>query len=379
MKRLLTIALALCLLAGQARAEIIFAYWGGEAAQSAVNEALEKYNKKSTLASAIAFDSREEYVRALPTLSADVLLLDPALLYAQTRDGASRLANIEDYAGIIELENFAYVPLRSLTVNDTLLGVPVSGGARLYLWNGAAPADEIALAQAAADWRAGGGEALVAVDAPGCALLLIARLQSLHGRDWLTEKGEVAFSQEEIEAACRWLQSLMNAGVFAVYADPLAPWSEGRCAAVWIDCADAPAYQAAAPEGAAVTLLSHIASSLPFEGDMQWAGRALGISAASANAPQAAGFIQFLLNSDKGARALADAFGTPLSADGMVSANRYRLLDASLTAAAKEALSWGRYALPYGFSAHTETYAEMASALPANAAQAARLLREIWE
>ena len=365
MKRMIALVLTLLLIGSAAEAELRFACYGdaAEACALATTRYAKVYPKRKTKWTTVAYADREAYAeawRADPAGFADVALLDAALL--DELQGVSPLpcAELEQFAKQLKLDGFSFLALTTLTLNKQLIAVPVSTSARLFYWNNSLrkragfelPAQWDELAAIGAKMQAYNDGYCVAADATARMALLVGRLQSKHGRDWLTAQNQCAYTAAELAEGLEWLRQLERERVLAPLAvqgdDALAAWSTGRYACVCLWNADQPAVAQALPDGDTLKYTA-LPAGLPFDGNMQRVDCALTLSAACADPTAAARFMNYLLNEESGQRALAGALGVPASASGLSTATGFRLLDPDLIAATRTALAVGRYVQPLSF------------------------------
>lgn len=365
----------LSLVAGAESAQeaLVVSYWGDAAVAEVTLNAAERFmvGAKNVTLQTHAFEERADYVDWLAGAwdtgtVVDVVELDMEMLrtLGQNEQGAARLADLETYSKQLDLGQFSYLGLVNGTVEGRLCAVPVSMTSHLLFWNTtalndlgmkAAPTNMEELITLAASLRSAGGGYPLAADAESRIALMVTYLQSLYGQPWIdTKTGRVSFSVEQVAQGMRYLNSFESAGVWpklSEQGDILEGFGKGKYLGCWAWDTQVLALSAALPDGSKLEAATELSEWAPYNGGFQKALRMFAIPENAKNPNLGAKLIEYLLNSEKGARILADSRGTPISTAGFTVCQRYRLLDKVRSKANKAALSWARYPMPLGFEA----------------------------
>lgn len=372
---LVLFCLLLSLVAGAESAQetLVFSFWGDTAVTEVTLSAAERFmvGAKNADLQTHAFETRADYVGWLAGAcdageAIDVVELDMEMLRTmwQSDQGIARFADLETYAKQLDLGQFSYLGLVEGTVEGQLCAVPVSMTSHLLFWNATAlndlglkalPTNMEELISLAESLRSVGGGYPLAADAESRIALMVTYLQSLYGQPWIDAKtGRVSFSVEQVAQGMRYLNSFESAGVWpklSEQGDILEGFGQGKYLGCWAWDTQALALNAALPDGSELEAATQLSEWTPYDGGFQKALRMFAIPQNAKNPTLGAKLIEYLLNSEKGARILADSRGTPISTAGLAVCQKYRLLDKVRSKANKAALSWARYPMPLGFEA----------------------------
>lgn len=347
---------------------ISFSWWGDASQSETIREAAKIFVKSNkTPIKSTAFQSRSSYMKKLSArldegTAASVVLLDEEMLRTLARDekGQLRFLDMETLTGTIDLTQFSFLGLQGCTVDGQLCAVPVGMTAHVFMWDQSAlkragfaiPKTTEELLEASETRYQQEGTYLLGTDAVGRMALLVTYLQSEYGLSWVNpETGRSDFSAEQVAEGMRYLRRLEAAYVLAPYDEGehlMASFRAGRYAGIWIWDSEA-GRAAAALNGRKLVFASHLTDWGPYDGGFEKVQCMLAIPETTTEFKTAASLIQFLLNSEAGARALGDVWGIPDSKSGVKFASK--TLDQNRRQASQEALSWPRNSMPMAFEA----------------------------
>lgn len=350
-----------------------YAWWGDAALTQATQTGVSRFvtAQKGAFAPLLThpFETRESYAAwllgQLPQGGGgDVVELDTELFRQLALDdgGAPRFFDLETFPKL-GLTQFSYWGLLAGTAGGRLCALPMSMTSHVFFWNLTAltgaglqpPESLLALKDAAQSLGANGHRYPLAATAEGRVALMITHLQSKYGKPWLdAATGSPAFSSEEVAQGLTYLQDLETWGVLPKLSEQgeiETGFQEGRYLGVWVWDSQAQTFGEALPQGSKTQAIACLTDWGPYAGGFQKPLRMIAISQNTKDPAQAAKLLEFLLNSDKGARALKDLRGTPASQSGFGVCNSRRLLNKTRSEANRVALSWARYPMPLGFDA----------------------------
>ena len=377
-KRGMAVTLLLCLLFHTAalaegnKQTLHFAWWGNaemiQTTQAAVDEFV-KARRRTVAVDPHAVGTRDAYVEWLSGqfnagAPGDVVELDAEMFrtLARNANGSSRLMDLEIFVKRLDLTQFSYFGLISCLIDDRVCAIPISMSSHVFFWNTTAlkerkvsmPENNAELLTLAASLRDHGMYPLAA-SAESRIALLITWLQSKYGQPWISQAtGEVSFMGEQVAEGLRYLDLFEKGGVWPKLAEQgnlLHGWREGRYAGVWAWDTQAAELNAVLPADAKMETTARLLNWSPYGGGFQRVNRMLAIPKSAREPLLAAEFIEFLLNSEKGAVELKDLRGTPISRKGAYNGTKKRALNRAQTVANETALSWARYLMPPGFDA----------------------------
>lgn len=347
---------------------ISFSWWGDAAQSETIREAARIFAKSNkTLIVSTAFQSRNSYMQKLATRLNDgtatsVMQLDEEMLRTLARDenGRLRFLDMETLMGTIDLTQFSFLGLQGCTVDGRLCAVPVSMTAHVFMWDQATlkragfsiPKTTEDLLEMGETRYQQEGTYLLGADNLGRMALLVTYLQSEYGLSWVNpETGQSDFSVEQVAEGMRYLLRLEAAYVLAPYKkgeDLMASFGAGRYAGLWIWDSEAGRAEEAL-NGRKLVYASRLTDWGPYDGGFEKVQCMLAIPETTGEFKTAASLIQFLLNSEAGAKALGDVWGIPDSKSGVKFADK--TLDQNRRQANQEALSWPRNSMPMAFEA----------------------------
>ena len=352
---------------------VLFSWFGSPALTQATQEGISAFVQSQRTKPVIqyrAVENRDHYASWLGeqwnSLNAgDLVELDAEMLrlMAKNETGMRRLADMEMFVNQVDLSQYSYLGLVGCLVDGILCAVPVSLSSHVFFWNVTAlkslklspPAGEAELFAMAANLRVAGFYPLAA-DAQSRMAMMVTYLQCRYGQPWVNEETqEVSFTQAQIIEGLQYLERLETNGVWpalSTQGNIVAGWRAGEYLGVWAWDSLAPELDAALPDKGKMELTTHLSGWTPYGGGFQKVNRMLAIPVGARNPQISAKLIHYLLSEEKGARALMDLRGIPISEGGAAACRRYRLMNTAHAEANKVALSWARYPMPTGFDAY---------------------------
>ena len=381
-KRLAAVAAALGLVClspalgeeSESLAEAVFSvsWWGDQAISQATEEAVNLFVEDHKIPGA-RFASRKDRTAYSDWLSrslaegtaGDMVQVDAEMLRSLGRDqgGKHRFADLESLLDWLDLDPFSYLGLEEGTVGGQLCALPASCTSHLLVWNqGALAARGIEVPLGMEDLLAAAGTIppdekvyLLAADVQGRIAMVITYVQSKYGRRWANpQTGKCEFTAGQIADGMAYLKDLVDARVMPPLPeqeDLLGGWHGGRFLGIWSWDTLVGELWACMPEGGNMAFSAKLREWGPYGGGFQKATAMFAIPAGSVYPREAAGLMEYMLNTRKGAVVLRDLRGTPDSRRGLSYCKSTRVLDPTRTQANKVARSWARFPMPGGFEA----------------------------
>ena len=374
-KRLVIVVLALLLATGACAEEVLpqltFSWWGGEDVTLATQDVIKFFRRdnRSHNVQTLAYPERDAYLHEMERRAAlhkmdDIMQLDVEMLrtYAMDEDGQYRFADLELFSDVLDLTQFPYLALESATIKGRLCAVPTGMTAHIFIWNRAALQRlNISLPESSSELLDIGLQMQesdtypLAADAGGRLAFMITYLQSKYGASWFDpDSKEFGFTNAQIEDGFMYLQQMENAHVWPPLSrqgDILAGWQEGRYLGVWAWDVVATELDLLTPREDRLHYIAQLNDWGPYVGGFRKAQYYFAVAESSPYKPFGVTLIQFLLNSDRSARALTDLRGIPVSESGYTSAYASTMLDGVRLAANAAAMAWGGHIMPGSFEA----------------------------
>ena len=373
MKKLLSTLLALTLLlsagAALAQSELSFSWWGGDSRHDATMKAVEafilanpdiKVNNEYS-----AWSGWEDKMgqRFASDSAPDVNQINWNWITAFSLDG-SKFADLNEFAGIIDLSQFEQTGLDACTVAGKLQGLPVSMTGRIFYWNKttfenaglAVPGSHAELLAAGQVFKEKLGEDFypVSLGAYDRMILMVYYLESVFGKDWVVE-GKLNYTKEEIVKGLEFIQGLEDAHVTPTLqklagdgADSLDKnnnWMDGHYAGIFEWDSSASKFKSALSEGQELVVGDYFRDFGEFQGGYAKVSMAFAISETARDKEAAARLINFLLNEEEGIALMKSERGIPLSKKAYEYCLANNLLDPMVAEANSKVLSWVRFNL----------------------------------
>lgn len=323
-------------------AEIRFCWWGGDDRHTATLAAIdlfqEKYPNIKVKAEYGGWDGHAEKITTQMTggTAADVLQTNYDWLSRLSKDGTGFM-DLESFGDLIKLDNFTEEDLAFGRRKGILNAIPVSTTGRSIYFN-KTTFDQLGVALPTT-WE----ELIATGDAfsqtagyypfdldTGSGFpswyLCVVYMQQKTGKDFITEDGQIGFTQEELQEALEFYKSLEDhkvirtqeqrsneAGTTPLYQTP--SWLEGKVAGVLEWSSSIGKYEAALAEKGQELVLGNL---LTMEGEQNvgWFKKPSLMYSITPNtkAPAAAAlFIDFMLNDQDAAKVLGTTRGIPSS------------------------------------------------------------------
>lgn len=381
MKKVVALILCIAMVATSALAMadgITFSWWGGDARHEATQAADAAFTAATGIAVEETFsawsgweDKMSQYFASNSAF--DVNQVNWNWLWSMVNpDNSSKFADLNAYADVIDLTQFADTALAQCTIDGKLLAIPVSMTGRIFYWNKTTFAKAgLETPKTLADLMAAGpifAEKLgdqfypLALGSYDKMILMVSYLESVYGKAWVVD-GELQYTKDEIVAGLEFIQSLEAAHVIPSAAtltgdgadslDKNPKWMDGTYAGIWEWDSSASKFNKALNEGEELIVGEFMADMGEYQGGFTKVSLAFAITdvAADENKAAAAQLIQFLLNSEEGIRLLNTQRGIPLSAAAQALLGAEGLMDPMVAEANGKVMSWCQFPLDPKFEA----------------------------
>ena len=376
MKKLiaLVLSLALCLTAFAALADVTFSWWGGDARHEATLKAIEAFTAETGIKVEPTYSAWTGWEEKMATYFASDSAFDVnqvnwswPLTFVNT-DGTSKMADLNQFADIIDLTQFADTAKASVTKDGKLLAVPIAMTGRIYYWNkttyekaGLETPKTLADLMAAGPIfkeKLGNDYYPMVLGSYDKMILMVHYLECVYGKNWV-EDGKLNYSAEEIAQGFQFIQDLEDNHVIptaetligdgADSLDKNTKWMDGRYAGIFEWDSSASKFQAALNEGQEFIVGDYLTDIGEYKGGFTKISLAFAITDTAANKEEAAKLIEFLLNSDEGARLMNSQRGIPLSAKANALCLAEGLLDPVVAEANAKVMDWCAFQLDATF------------------------------
>lgn len=373
---LLTMVMVLTAVAAMAEGTLTFSWWGGDARHEATQAAVDAFKAATGTEVTCTYsawsgweDKMSQYFASDSAF--DVNQVNWNWLFSFTNaDGSSKFYDINEVADVIDLSQFAESALAQCTVDGKLLAVPVSMTGRIFYWNKTSfEKAGIETPKTLADLMAAGAtfaEKLgddcypLALGSYDKMVLMVHYLECKYGKDWVVD-GKLNYSTEEVAEGLAFIQSLEDAHVIPSAAtltgdgadslDKNPKWMEGKYAGIFEWDSSASKFEAALNEGQEFVVGDYFTDIGEYKGGFTKVSLALAISNTAADKKLAASLIEYLLNSEEGAKLLNSQRGIPLSKKANEICSAEGLLNAKVAEANGKVIAWCQNALDPQFEA----------------------------
>ena len=373
---LITAVLALTAVAAMAEGSLTFSWWGGDARHEATQAAVDAF-KAQTGADVVCTysawsgweDKMSQYFASDSAF--DVNQVNWNWLFSFTNaDGSSKFYDINEVADVIDLSQFDAGALAQCTVDGKLLAIPVSMTGRIFYWNKTTfEKAGLETPKTLADLMAAGpifAEKLgdecypLALGSYDKMILMVHYLECKYGKDWVVD-GKLNYTKDEIIEGFAFIQSLEDAHVIpssetltgdgADSLDKNPKWMEGKYAGIWEWDSSASKFEKALNEGQEFIVGDYFTDIGEYQGGFTKVSMAMCIANTAADKKLAASLIEYLLNSEEGARLMNSQRGIPLSKKANELCLAEGLLNAKVAEANSKVMAWCKNALDPQFEA----------------------------
>ena len=379
MKKLLAclLMLVMALTAVTATAEgLTFSWWGGDARHAATQEAVAAFTAATGIEVTNTYsawsgweDKMSQYFASDSAF--DVNQVNWNWLFSFTNaDGSSKFYDLNEVADVIDLSQFDAGALAQCTVDGKLLAIPVSMTGRIFYWNKTTfEKAGLETPKTLADLMAAGpifAEKLgddcypLALGSYDKMILMVHYLECKYGKDWVVD-GKLNYTKDEIIEGFAFIQSLEDAHVIpssetltgdgADSLDKNPKWMEGKYAGIWEWDSSASKFEKALNEGQEFIVGDYFTDIGEYQGGFTKVSMAMCIANTAADTKLAASLIEFLLNSEEGARLMNSQRGIPLSKKANELCLAEGLLNAKVAEANSKVMAWCKNALDPQFEA----------------------------
>lgn len=373
---LLTVALALTAVAAMAEGSLTLSWWGGDARHEATQAAVDAFKEATGVEVTCTYsawsgweDKMSQYFASDSAF--DVNQVNWNWLFSFTNaDGSSKFYDLNEVADVIDLSQFDAGALAQCTVDGKLLAIPVSMTGRIFYWNKTSfEKAGLETPKTLADLMAAGpifAEKLgdecypLALGSYDKMILMVHYLECKYGKDWVVD-GQLNYTKDEIVEGFAFIQSLEDAHVIpssetltgdgADSLDKNPKWMEGKYAGIWEWDSSASKFEKALNEGQELIVGDYFTDIGEYQGGFTKVSMAMCIANTAKDKKLAASLIEFLLNSEEGARLMNSQRGIPLSKKANELCLSEGLLNAKVAEANSKVLAWCKNALDPQFEA----------------------------
>ena len=379
MKKLIAclLALVMAVAAVGAMAEgLTFSWWGGDARHEATQKAVEAFTAATGIQVTNTYsawsgweDKMSQYFASDSAFDVNQVNWNWIFSFVDG-EGKSKFYDINQVADIIDLTQFDEGALAQCTVNGELLAVPVSMTGRIFYWNKTTfEKAGLETPKTLADLMAAGpifAEKLgddcypLALGSYDKMILMVHYLECKYGKDWVVD-GKLNYTKDEIIEGFAFIQSLEDAHVIpssetltgdgADSLDKNPKWMEGKYAGIWEWDSSASKFSSALNEGQEFIVGDYFTDIGEYQGGFTKVSMAMCIANTAADKKLAASLIEYLLNSEEGARLMNSQRGIPLSKKANELCLAEGLLNAKVAEANSKVMAWCKNALDPQFEA----------------------------
>lgn len=353
------LALSLSLGTSLQAAELRMSWWGGDSRHEATQAALKVCGEKYGHTISPEFTGFSGHLEKLTTqlaggTEADIMQVNwPWLpLFSKNGDG---LANLRDYADIIDLSNWTEDQLEAGSMNGVLNGLPVSTTGRVFMFNKSSferlgldiPESWQELIDSAAVFKEKLGPDAYPFEATTLNALLIVSLVTTQatGKDLIDPASNtVAWTQEELADGISFYGSLVEDGVIRSWESAqgaasanlweLPEWADGRIAGSYEWDSTYFKYSDPMNDGEELVPVPILKiDGAVTEGVYRKPSMTFALSKNSKNPEAAAQILNCLLNEPEGIEKMGDTRGLPASKAAAVQLDAAGMVDPTLKAA----------------------------------------------
>lgn len=204
---------------------IEFAWWGSDARHEYTKQAIDKFHEKNkgitVMPNYSAFDSYEGFFAqsvasgSLP----DLMAVNYNWLYEYTK-GGSVFADLKDYADELSLSSYSEDALQLCTLNDRLIGLPVSRSVQTCFYNktiydkyGLAVPKTFEDLYAAAEAMKADGIYPISFNSKSGYMAAVSYAEQLSGHTYMSLEGEIGFDENDIKNMLQFYKDLIDKDV----------------------------------------------------------------------------------------------------------------------------------------------------------------------
>lgn len=352
-----------------AKAEISFAWWGGDARHEATQTAVTTYmanNPNVTIKTDYgAWTGWEEKVSTAlyANTAADINQANWSWLINYDNNG-NTFVDLNEYADYIDLSQFPKEALDTCTVDGKLYGLPIAITGRIFYWNADTfkqagieyPKTFKELLEAGEIFKTKLGDdyyPLVLTEYDRM-IFMVYYLESKYGKAWI-ENDELQYGEEEIaevlqlykdmEAAhvIPTIQTILGDGAESVDKNP--KWMEGKYAGILEWDSSASKFQGALNNPDAFTVGEYFADLGEFKGGFTKVSMCFAVSKSAKDPVACVKFLNYLLNEKDGVELLNSQRGIPCSKAGLEICKNSNLLDGTVAEANQKVVDWCSFKL----------------------------------
>jgi len=343
-------------------------WWGGDSRHAAYQSALEAFQAEHSNITVeptfAAWSGWEEKMAAafIAGNAQDVCQVNWNWLYNYSADG-SKFVDLNTTSKFIDLTQWDAAAMDACYVANSQQCVPVSMTGRIFYWNMTTfnkagitevpkSLDDLMAAGKAFQEKLGDDYYPMHLGAYDRMILMVFYLESKYGKDWADPvTSTLNYTEEEIAEGLAFIKSLVDNHVmmnlktyYSANSDTAThqsnEWITGKIAGIFEWDSSASKFEKALSEGQEFIVGNYFADMGEYHGGFTKVSLAFAIANTAADKQAAAQLIEFLLNSDEGAKLMNSQRGIPLSKKANVLCAQEGLLNAKVAEANAKVLDW---------------------------------------
>ena len=347
---------------------LTMSWWGGESRHNAYQDAIKAFSAEhTTITVNPTFAAWSGWEDTMSTkfaggVAEDVCQINWNWLYNYSGNGQTfmDLNSVTDY---LDLTQWDDAKLAACNVANAQQCVPVSMTGRIFYWNMTTfnkagitevpkTLDDLMNAGKAFKEKLGDDYYPLHLGAYDRMILMVFYLESKYGKDWADPTtSTLNYTADEIAEGIDFIKSLVDGHVimslptyYGSNGDNAAhqsnEWITGKMAGIFEWDSSASKFEKALNEGQEFFVGNYFADMGEYHGGFTKVSLALAISNTAADKNAAAQLIEFLLNSDEGAKLMKSERGIPLSKKANELCAQEGLLNAKVAEANAKVLDW---------------------------------------
>ncbi len=343
---------------------LTMSWWGGESRHNAYQEAIKAFSAEhSTITVNPTFAAWSGWEDTMSTkfaggVAEDVCQINWNWLYNYSKNGQTFI-DLNSVSEYLDLTQWDEAKLAACNVANAQQCVPVSMTGRIFYWNKTTfekagletptTLEDLMAAGPVFAEKLGEDYYPLALGAYDKMILMVYYVESVYGKDWVVD-GQLNYTTEEIAKGLEFIQTLEDNHVIpssetltgdgADSLDKNPKWMEGKYAGIFEWDSSASKFEKALSEGQEFVVGNYFADMGEYHGGFTKVSLAFAISNTAADKQAAAQLIEFLLNSDEGAKLMNSQRGIPLSKKANELCAQEGLLNAKVAEANAKVLDW---------------------------------------
>ena len=343
-------------------------WWGGDSRHEAYQNAIKEFQAEHTNITIeptfAAWSGWEEKMAAafIAGNAQDVCQVNWNWLYNYSADG-SKFVDLNTVSKFLDLTQWDDAAMDACYVANSQQCVPVSMTGRIFFWNMTTfnkagitevpkSLDDLMAAGKAFKEKLGDDYYPMHLGAYDRMILMVFYLESKYGKDWADPTtSTLNYTADEIAEGIDFIKSLVDGHVIMSLptyygsngdnaAHQSTEWITGKLAGCFEWDSSASKFEKSLSEGQEFIVGNYFADMGEYHGGFTKVSLAFAISNTAADKQAAAQLIEFLLNSDEGAKLMKSERGIPLSKKANELCAQEGLLNAKVAEANAKVLDW---------------------------------------